>query len=154
MAQQHSLNTLFTQELVQRVEALQEELRMLGLGWCRNPNKEYGIPITELGTGTTHSYPDFLLWTDHEVWAIDPKGAHLTQEAVTRKLLDLGAVAGLNVPIRVAVVLEGSYVLNASGSPTKNGKDGVTLLKKTSAGTKALHFSTVHDLVKALPATR
>ena len=34
MANQNSLNTLSTEELVQRIEALQEELRMSWQRWC------------------------------------------------------------------------------------------------------------------------
>jgi hypothetical protein len=128
-----------------------DALDLLGLMWCRNPDKGYGIPIIELGAGTQRFYPDFLLWTDDEIWAIDPKGVHLAQEAVTRKLLDLGAVQGLENPIYVALILDGKYHLNAAGSPTKEaGKGGVTLVKRTSTGPKALNFDNVYDLAKAL----
>jgi type III restriction enzyme len=127
-----------------------EALDTLGLLWCRNPVNGYGIPIPELGADTIWFYPDFLLWTDKEVWAIDPKGKHILEAAVAQKLLDLSSIEGLTKPIRIAFVLEGSYVLDTQGSWSKTGREGYTLVKKTTTGPKARAFTQVQPLVEAL----
>ena len=75
--------------------AVAEALDTLSKPWCRNPvgKDGYKIPIQELGSDTIWFYPDFLLWSKpNEVWAIDPKGKHLLEAAVTHKLLDLGSM--------------------------------------------------------------
>ncbi len=126
-------------------------LDALGLAWCRNPSRTgYGIPIPELGAGTTDFYPDFLLWTDNEIWAIDPKGAHLAQEATHKKLLGLSGIVGMPQPMRVALVLEGHYALGAGESVNKRGTDGVTLIRRTTTGPKATPFAALSELMFAL----
>lgn len=129
-----------------------DALDLLGYVWCRNPSTRYGygIPITELGAESDTFYPDFLLWTEKIIWAIDPKGKHLAQEAVTRKLIDMSGVEGLSIPIKIALILEGQYTLNANNAPVKEGKDGYTLIRKTSAGVRALPDTNVLVLLKAL----
>lgn len=56
------------------------------LPWCRNPSRTgYGIPLVEPGK-TEKFYPDFLVWSENDVFAIDTKGAHLHSDAM-RKLV-------------------------------------------------------------------
>ncbi len=122
-----------------------------GLPWCRNPAKTgYGIPITELGADVTTFYPDFLLWGQKEIWAIDPKGAHIKEAAIQNKLLDI-AVDGVTMPVRVALILEGAHVLTAQGSWVSSKKDdGFTLVRRTSAGVKSQRFSSISELLSKL----
>lgn len=128
-----------------------EALDDLGLEWCRNPAKTgYGIPIPEIGQGTTNFYPDFLLWTPTTLWAIDPKGAHLANDAIRNKLLGVSDVDGLPLKIRVALVLEGEYELGADNRPQPRSKNGCTLIQKRNVGVRAKSFPSPNELVRAL----
>ncbi|HEU0018927.1 MAG TPA: hypothetical protein VFQ14_01420 [Thermoleophilaceae bacterium] len=58
-----------------------------GLSWCRNPSQSgYHIPLVSLGR-TRNFYPDFLVWKDDDVFALDTTGGHLLHEKAGRKLL-------------------------------------------------------------------
>lgn len=132
-----------------------EAIDVLGKPWCRNPvgKDGYRIPIQELGSDTIWFYPDFLLWSkQNEVWAIDPKGRHLLEAAVTHKLLDLGALKNITPKIRVALVLEGTYIIDQQGVFSKAGmrRDGFTLVYKVGTKPKALPFSSVSKLLATL----
>lgn len=128
-----------------------EALDTLGLQWCRNPSKTgYGIPIPEIGEGTTNFYPDFLLWTSTCLWAIDPKGAHLANDAIRNKLMGVSDVDGLQLKIRVALILEGEHVLGANDRPHPRSKDGCTLIFKRNVGVRAKHFASPEELVESL----
>src|SRR6266404_4845681 len=98
-------------------------------------------PIQELGSDTIWFYPDFLLWANqNEVWAIDPKGKHLLESAVTHKLLDLGSLKNIAPSIRVGFVLEGSYTVDQQGVFSRSGREGFTLVRKPGTKPKAVHF--------------
>lgn len=125
----------------------------LGKPWCRNPvgKDGYKIPIQELGSDTIWFYPDFLVWMKRdEVWALDPKGKHLVEAAVTHKLLDLGSLKNMPQTIRVAFVLEGSYTIDQQGIISKTGRDGYTLIRKPGTKPKAIPFSNLKELVKSM----
>lgn len=129
-----------------------EALDTLGLPWARNPvgKSGYRIPIPELGSDTVWFYPDFLLWTKNGVVAIDPKGRHLVEAAVTHKLLDLSSVAGLKNQVRVVLILEGNYVINNGIFDKVSGRTGHTLIRRRSTGPRAEPFTSLADLVKTL----
>jgi len=58
------------------------------LTWCRNPSRTgYAIPLVEPGK-TENFYPDFLVWSGNDVYAIDTKGSHLHADAM-RKLVQI-----------------------------------------------------------------
>lgn len=125
-----------------------EALDTLGMQWCRNPSKiGYGIPIPEIGEGTSCFYPDFLLWSKKCLWAIDPKGAHLVNDAIHTKLMGVSDVDDLPLKIRVALVLEGEYILGANERPQKQSKFGCTLIFKRNVGVRAKHFPSPKLLV-------
>jgi type III restriction enzyme len=124
-----------------------EALDSLGKTWCRNPVGGYRIPIAELGADTIWFYPDFLLWTENELWAIDPKGKHILEAAVAQKLLDLSDIKGLTKPVRVAFVLEGSYIVDKQGAFIRHSKVGMTLVRKTSRGVRSQPFDKLSELV-------
>ena len=128
-----------------------EALDTLGLNWCRNPSKTgYGIPIPEIGEGTTRFYPDFLLWSSKCLWAIDPKGAHLVNDAIYNKMMGLSDIDDLPLKIRVALVLDGEYELGANGRPQARSKNGCTLIVKRNVGVRAKHFASPRALVSDL----
>lgn len=126
-------------------------LDTLSSPWCRNPSKTgYGIPIPEIGQGTTNFYPDFLLWTSKSLWAIDPKGAHLVNDAIYNKIIGVSDVDDLPLKIRVAFILEGEYKLGMNQRPQQMGKLGCTLIFKSNVGVRAKHFASADLLVKQL----
>jgi hypothetical protein len=127
-------------------------LDCLDLPWCRNPVGKYGyrIPIPELGSDTTSFFPDFLLWAKNGVWAIDPKGKHLREAAVTQKLLDLSGVQGMKHRVRVALVLEGSYVNNNGTFVKTAGRTGYTLIRRRTTGPRADSYNSLSALFRAL----
>jgi len=60
-----------------------------GSDWVRNPeNGGHSIPLLDKGD-TRRFFPDFLVWKDNLVFAIDPKGGHLLAQVAGRKLLDI-----------------------------------------------------------------
>lgn len=132
---------------VQIAEALDKS----SLRWCRNPSKTgYGIPIPEVGEGTVNFYPDFLAWAQKCIWAIDPKGAHLVNDAIYKKILGVSDVEGLPQKIRVALVLQGQYELTAQDRPQQQSKLGCTLITKSNVGIRAKQFQSAADLVAQL----
>lgn len=128
-----------------------DALDTLKLEWCRNPsNTGYGIPIPEIGQGTTNFYPDFLLWTPTCLWAIDPKGKHLANDAIREKLMRLDEVEGLPLKIRIALVLEGEYELKDGDRIMPRSKKGCTLIFKRNGRVRAKLFATPKALVADL----
>lgn len=126
-------------------------LDTLGLDWCRNPQTGYGIPIAELGADVQNFYPDFLLWTNDAVWALDPKGAHLKEAAAQRKLFDVTDVAGVTTPVRVALILQGNWTVSSDGNwSSSNKKDGFTLARRLSGNVKAQPFANLNALARSI----
>jgi type III restriction enzyme len=81
----------------------------LGLTWYRNPSRSgYSIPLISLGP-TRNFYPDFLVWKDENVFAIDTTGGHLLKEKTGRKLLSIGAAQGAPGQLVVRLVSEGKW---------------------------------------------
>ncbi|MBF8965459.1 DEAD/DEAH box helicase family protein [Pontibacter sp. FD36] len=119
--------------------------------WCRNPSRTgYGIPIPVLGEGTTDFYPDFLLWGKKSLWAIDPKGKHLLNDAVQTKIHGLANVYDMPQRIRVALVIEGNYTMGSDNRPKQVGKDGCTLVWKDGDTVKAKSFQAPELLISYL----
>ncbi|WP_375416382.1 hypothetical protein [uncultured Hymenobacter sp.] len=128
-----------------------DALDNLGLDWCRNPAQTgYYIPIAEIGEGTTKFFPDFLLWTKKCLWAIDPKGPHITNDAIHNKLLGVSDVDGMPLKVRVALILEGRYVLGHNYRPHRQGSDGYTLIIKEGGMPRSNRYDSLDSLVAAL----
>lgn len=128
-----------------------EALDATGRTWCRNPSQTgYGIPIAEFGTETENFYPDFLLWTDKEIWAIDPKGNHLKEGAAQNKLFDVTGVTGVSTPVRVALILQGSCTLTTQGVWVSDKKAaGFTLVRRIGAAVKTKPSMNLTDLIES-----
>lgn len=128
-----------------------EALDSLDSDWCRNPSQTgYGIPIPEIGQGTTDFYPDFLLWSPKGIWAIDPKGRHLVSDAIYHKMMGVSDVDGLPIKIRVALVLEGEFRLGANQRPQPVGKKGYTLIFKRNGTIREKHSDSLKSLISTL----
>jgi len=62
--------------------------------WCWNPSQG-GFTIPPLDRGNTRNFsPDFLVWVDGLVVAIDTKGDHLIAEDAGRKLIFIEQIEG------------------------------------------------------------
>jgi type III restriction enzyme len=67
--------------------AVAHEIDGTGLTWARNPvNGGYSIPLLDKGE-SRRFFPDFLVWKDKHIIAVDPKGGFLLQTEAGRKLL-------------------------------------------------------------------
>ena len=67
------------------------ELNKFNLKWCRNPSRTgYPIPLITLGS-TRNFYPDFLIFNQNKIFAVDTSGEHLIKDKVDRKLLNIGS---------------------------------------------------------------
>ena len=125
-------------------------LDLLGKTWCRNPSLTgYGLPIAELGAESRNFYPDFLLWTEAEVWAIDPKGSHLKEAAAQNKLFDIPQSGG-TLPLRVALVLQGKFSVSNNGAWSRDAKEGYTLARRQSGQIRVQSDSSVSALIRSL----
>lgn len=75
-------------------QEIADEIDATGLDWCRNPvNGGFSIPLLDKGD-TRRFFPDFLVWKDGVVFAIDPKAGMLIQQDSGRKLLSIHDGAG------------------------------------------------------------
>lgn len=80
-----------------------------GLTWYRNPSRSgYNIPLISVGP-TRNFYPDFLVWNEDDVFAIDTTGGHLLQEKTGRKLLSIEPAKSSNGRLIVRLVSEGRW---------------------------------------------
>lgn len=85
-----------------------EAIDQTSLTWCRNPtNGGYAIPLLQKSS-TRNFYPDFLVWKDGLIYAIDPKGDHLIQSDAGRKLLAISDETGKQKVI-VKLITEGKW---------------------------------------------
>lgn len=83
------------------------------LTWCRNPSRSgYSIPLPQPGK-TVSFYPDFLVWKDDDVFAVDTKGSHLHADAA-RKLVSIKPANGSSRRVFVRFISDG--VVNATGA--------------------------------------
>ncbi len=116
-----------------------------GTPWARNPPRiGYGIPLITPGP-TNWFYPDFLVWKDDEVFAIDTKGGHLIAEAVARKLLNIKHPDGTLLKLYVRLVSQGTYDSEA----TQVTKEGFTVWGVRFDGARKVTHAA--DLAEVIP---
>ncbi|HHT0268120.1 TPA: DEAD/DEAH box helicase family protein [Klebsiella pneumoniae] len=128
-----------------------ESIDSLGVDWCRNPSKTgYNIPIPEIGQGTSNFFPDFLLWGKNQVWALDPKGSHLINDAIFLKLMAVSDINDKRLRLKVGFVLEGEYMLGINNRPQLQSKNGCTLIYKKNSSIRAKSYPTSKELIKDL----
>lgn len=83
-----------------------QALDRTGLTWTRNPSRTgYSIPLIDPGK-TENFYPDFLVWSGDDVYAIDTKGSHLHTDAM-RKLVRIRAADATSPKVYVRFVSPG-----------------------------------------------
>ncbi|WP_156143001.1 hypothetical protein [Sphingomonas sp. Ant H11] len=94
--------------------------------WARNPrNSGFYIPLLDMSSSSTY-WPDFLVWIDKAVVAIDTKGDHLLTEASVGKLFDIDTL-GEPAKVVLRLISEGESEALPSGQINKVGKLGFTV---------------------------
>jgi type III restriction enzyme len=128
-------------------ETFAKALDKAGVPWARNvPRTGFGIPLISLGP-TNVFYPDFIAWSNRNVFVIDTKGGHLLSEAAVRKLLRIAYPDGLKRKLRVRFVSEGRWNEFAK----LEQKDGYTVWGVRHDGTRqTTHLDELDGVVKAV----
>jgi type III restriction enzyme len=115
--------------------------------WCRNPSQGgFTIPLLDRGNTKTFS-PDFLVWADKIVFAIDTKGDHLITEDAGRKLFYIDKMEdGAELVIRL--VTEGEWTVASTGEfSRKSGSSGYTVWSLRQGKPKPQHSATLGEAV-------
>ena len=113
--------------------------------WSRNPsNVGYFLPL--LGAGKAY-FPDFLVWVDKTVIALDTKGDHLLLEASASKIFEIEA-NGSKSKIILRLVSEGESTM-ANGALRKLSNKGYTVWSWRNGKPHAVHCSGEKELMKA-----
>ena len=98
--------------------------------WARNPvNGGYSIPLLEKGE-SRRFFPDFLVWKDGAVFAIDPKGGFLLQTEAGKKLLAIRDENGRQ-RVYVRFITEGTW---SAETLKQTGKPGVAVWRLSNSG--------------------
>lgn len=94
-------------------------LDSLGDPWCRNPSQSgYSIPLVTPGK-TQNFFPDFLVWRDQDVFALDTKGSHLHADA-RRKMTSIDpGESGRRLFVRF--ISDGAVGADGEPSPDRSG---------------------------------
>jgi type III restriction enzyme len=105
--------------------------------WCRNSEGVgYFIPLLDRGSTATF-WPDFLVWIDRTVFAIDTKGDHLLAEDSRRKLFEIDST-GEKPRIVLRLISQGEWNVSPSGQVGKHGSGGFTVWRWASGQLKAV----------------
>jgi type III restriction enzyme len=116
--------------------------------WCRNPSQG-GFTIPLLDRGNTRNFsPDFLVWVDDLVVAIDTKGDHLITEDAGRKLFFIEKIEdGPELVIRL--VTQGAWQIAATGQYNKiSSSAGYSVWMLRQGKPYPLHCPNVAEAVK------
>lgn len=116
--------------------------------WCRNPvYGGFSIPLLDRGK-TRNFHPDFLVWTNGHVVAIDTKGDHLIVEDAGRKLFFIDmAEPGLELLIRL--VTQGKWEIRGGEFSKDSGSAGYTVWFIKQGKIQAKHCKTAVEAVNA-----
>jgi len=115
--------------------------------WARNPrNSGYHIPLLDLASSSTY-WPDFLVWVDKTVIAIDTKGDHLLAEASVGKLFDIDTL-GEPAKVVLRLISEGQSEALPSGQINKTGRLGFTVWSWKNGRLHGIHASDERGALK------
>ena len=121
-------------------------LDRLDESWSRNPSRSgYGIPLITPGTTSTF-YPNFFVWKEPYVYALDTTGGHLLQEKAARKLLTIQASVGAQSTIVIRFVSQGRW--RAQPQLVQEDSDGFTVWELSpNQERRAIHFDDIDGAV-------
>ncbi len=115
-----------------------------GYTWCRNPSNG-GYAIALLQTGDAHNfYPDFLVWKNDVVYALDPKGGHLIAKDAGLKLLNIRDDKGKQ-KVTVRLFTEGKW----TDPHKKKSPGGFSVWSIRIGKPHSRHFDSVEEAVAA-----
>jgi type III restriction enzyme len=126
-------------------QEIAEEIDLTGHDWCRNPvNGGFSIPLLDKGD-TRRFFPDFLVWKDGLVFAIDPKAGMLVQHDAGRKLLNIHDGAGRH-KLLVRLIASGKW----NEQVQRVGPKGYTVWTLSRAGKlRPRHTANATEAVEA-----
>jgi type III restriction enzyme len=116
--------------------------------WCRNPSQG-GFTIPLLDRGNTRNFsPDFLVWVDGRVVAIDTKGDHLITEDAGRKLFFIDQIEdGPELVIRL--VTKGEWHTSGTGEyGSISGSTGYSVWMLRQGKSHPTHCSNIAEAVE------
>jgi type III restriction enzyme len=114
--------------------------------WCRNPSRGgFEIPLLDRGNTKTFN-PDFLVWAEKRVVAIDPKGDHLIVEDATRKLFHIESV-GRGPKLEIRLVTQGEW--HAKPEIGKIASEGYTVWSLKNGKPHPVHCRSIAKAVEA-----
>lgn len=120
------------------------ELDKVGLKWLRNPSSGYfQIPLLD-GKGTNNFNPDFVVWDEDVIYALDTKGSHLIIQDSERKLFFIEKAYKEGPELLVRLISEKKY--NEQGEVIDN--KGYTVWKLKQGTVQPLHCDTIAEAVK------
>jgi type III restriction enzyme len=94
--------------------------------WCRNPSQGgFEIPLLDRGSTKTFN-PDFLVWCDRRVLAIDTKADHLIVEDAARKLFFIESIGG-GPKLEIRLVTRGKWHSRSGEIGKDAGSTGFTV---------------------------
>jgi type III restriction enzyme len=94
--------------------------------WARNPrNSGFYIPLLDLSSASTY-WPDFLVWVDKVIVAIDTKGGHLLTDATLGKLFEIDTL-GEPAKVVLRLVSQGEAQVSPGGQINKLSNSGFTV---------------------------
>ncbi len=133
----YTLNS-FEIEVAQAIDAT-------GYQWVRNPeNGGFYIPLLEKGD-TYRFFPDFLVWKDGLVFAIDPKGGHLLRKDAWRKVLNIMDEKGRR-RVLARLISEGRWDDDARSE--QDGGFTVWYAQASTGRVRARHVQTIAEAIE------
>jgi type III restriction enzyme len=125
-------------------EEVAHALDRLGYVWARNPSAGgFSIPLLDRGR-TRNFFPDFLVWKDDTIFAIDPKGEPYLASDAGRKLLAIRDADGKKV-LLVRLITRGRWNTDTLRPISQSGYSAWPL---TNTGkVRARHKANVSDIL-------
>ncbi|CAA2100552.1 hypothetical protein MBUL_00729 [Methylobacterium bullatum] len=117
--------------------------------WCRNPEGSgYHIPLLDRGP-TGVFFPDFLVWLDRIVVAVETKGDHLFSEDSRRKLFEI-ASTGERSRMVIRMITEGQWSVAPGGQVSRNGRTGFTSWRQDAGRLVPIHHDDARNAVETV----
>lgn len=111
--------------------------------WFRNPSRGlFEIPLLDHG-GTKNFNPDFIVFADKNIIAIDTKGDHLIVEDSGRKLFFIEK-SGSGPDIHIRLITRGTWNNDAK----KTGSDGFTVWVLRNGMRHGIHAKKIEETVE------